>query len=303
VEAPDVPAPSNAARGTTATRLITSARLVHPFPSLLDGAVVTLIALVAGGALPIAVALGLSMTCLQFAIGTVNDLVDARSDAGRKPGKPIPSGLVTPGQARVVALAAALLGLLLALAGGAGLVVLALIGLGIGLAYDLWAKGTTLSWLPLAVGIPLLPLFGWYGATGEVPGLFLVLIPAAANAGTALSIANAIVDMERDDAAGSRSIALALGPARASRLVLALHAVVALLAVATTAVLGAPTGWVVAVLAASAVPLAGAVLGLVAANRDPTSLRELAWEVQAVGTGLLAVAWLGALSASGPAGA
>jgi hypothetical protein len=27
-------------------------------------------------------------------------------------------------------------------------------------------------------------------------------------------------------------------------------------------------------------------------------LREVAWEVQAVGTGLLAVAWLGALSAS-----
>ena len=71
-------------------------------------------------------------------------------------------------------------------------------GLGIGLAYDLWAKGTTLSWLPFAVGIPLLPVYGWYGATGELPGLFVVLVPAAANAGTALAIANAIVDMERD---------------------------------------------------------------------------------------------------------
>jgi 4-hydroxybenzoate polyprenyltransferase len=128
--------------------------------------------------------------------------------------------------------------------------------------------------------------------------LFLVLIPAAANAGTALAIANAIVDVERDTAAGSRSIALALGPERASRLVLALHGVVAALAVATTAIVGAPTGWVVAVLVASAVPIGGAVLGIVAAERDGTSLRELAWEVQAVGTGLLAVAWLAALSAS-----
>ncbi len=35
------------------------------------------------------------MTLLQFAIGTVNDLVDAPRDAGHKPGKPIPAGLVT----------------------------------------------------------------------------------------------------------------------------------------------------------------------------------------------------------------
>jgi hypothetical protein len=49
---------------------------------------------------------------------------------------------------------------------------------------------------------------------------------------------------------------------------------------------------------ASMAPVGGAVLGLVAVNRQGTGLRELAWEVQAVGTGLLAVAWLGALSAS-----
>jgi hypothetical protein len=55
---------------------------------------------------------------------------------------------------------------------------------------------------------------------------------------------------------------------------------------------------VVAILLAACAPLAGAVLGLVTARRDDTGWRELAWEVQAVGTGLLAVAWLGALSAS-----
>ena len=59
------------------------ARLVHPFPSILDGAVVALVALVAGGAAPVAIVLGLSMTLLQFAIGTVNDLVDA--PRGRRP--------------------------------------------------------------------------------------------------------------------------------------------------------------------------------------------------------------------------
>ena len=292
MEAPERPV------GLDLARLAAAARLVHPFPSILDGAVVVLIALVAGGGVLLALVLGLSMTLIQFAIGAVNDIVDAPSDAGRKPGKPIPAGLVSVRDARVVAAVSAALGLLLALAGGPGVVAVAAAGLMIGLAYDLWAKGTTLSWLPFAAGIPLLPLYGWYGATGSVPGLFLVLIPAAANAGTALAIANAIVDMERDLDAGDRSIALALGPARASALVLALHGVVAVLAVATTAVVGAPAGGGAAVLGASLAPLGGGVLGMIAAGRPDHGLRELAWEVQAVGTGLLAVAWLGALSAS-----
>lgn len=263
----------------------------------------TLVALVAGGTPPVALALGLSMTCLQFAIGAVNDLVDAAADAGRKPGKPIPARLVTPAQARLVAALSAAAGLVLALAIGPGLLVLAGVALAIGLAYDLWAKGTTVSWLPLAIGVPLLPVYGWFGATGELPGLFLVLIPAAANAGAALAVANALVDVERDEAAGARSIAVALGPWTASRLVVALQGVVVALAVATAAVVGAPVGWVAAVLAASVVPLGGAALGVVAATREGTGPRELAFEVQAVGTGLLAVAWLAALGASPGAGA
>ena len=279
-------------------RLLTVVRLVHPFPSLLDGAVVALVALVAGGGPWIAGVLGVSMTLLQFAIGTVNDVVDARTDAGLKSGKPIPTGLVSVRRARLVAVVAAAGGLTLSLAGGPGLVLLAGVGLAIGLAYDLWAKGTTLSWLPLAAGIPLLPLYGWYGATGQIPGLFIVLVPAAANAGTALAIANAIVDMERDLAAGNTSIALALGWERASRLAIALQVVVAVLAVATSTALGAPTGWVAAVLLAAIAPIGGAALGLLAATREAIGLRELSWEIQAVGTGLLAVAWLGALSAT-----
>jgi 4-hydroxybenzoate polyprenyltransferase len=279
-------------------RLVDRARLVHPFPSVLDGVVVALVALVGGGAPAIAAVLGISMTLLQFAIGTLNDIVDAPADATTRPRKPIPAGLVSPRTARIVVVGCALAGVALAAVGGPLLMGLAIVGLAIGAGYDLRAKGTTLSWLPFAVGIPLLPVFGWYGATGSLPGMFLVIIPAAANAGTALAIANAIVDMERDEVAGSGSIALALGAARSAFLVLALHVVVALLAVATAVALGAPTGWVAAIVAAASVPLGGAVLGLVAALREGHGWRELAWEVQAVGTGLLAVAWLGALSAS-----
>ena len=275
-----------------------TARLVHPFPSVLDGVVVTLVAIVAGGGVPVALALGVSMTLLQCAIGTVNDVVDAPRDVGHKAGKPIPAGLISVRAATIVAVAAATAGILLAFVGGPWLAALAGIVLGIGLAYDLWAKGTTFSWLPFAIGIPLLPVYGWFGATGALPDLFLVLVPAAAVAGTALAVANALVDMERDEAAGARSIALALGRRRAGSLVVVLHVAVTMLAVATAVVVGAPAGWVAAILLASAAPVGGALLGLIASGRFAASSRELAWEVQAIGTGLLAVAWLGALSAS-----
>src|SRR5580765_746158 len=71
-------------------------RLTHPFPSILDGLVSGAIAFLAGGVADEVVRVGLAMTALQLGIGTVNDVVDAPRDAGRKAGKPIPDGLVSP---------------------------------------------------------------------------------------------------------------------------------------------------------------------------------------------------------------
>ena len=123
-------------------------------------------------------------------------------------------------------------------------------------------------------------------------------MPAAAIAGAALAIANAIVDVERDEEAGNRSVATALGRGRASVLIVVLHGMVAALAIIVVLVLQAPPGWVAAVVAAAALVLGGALAGVAAAGRSGTAWRERAWEVQAVGTGLLAIAWLGAVSAS-----
>ena len=82
-------------------------------------------------------------------------------------------------------------------------------------------------------------------------------------------------------------------------LVIVLHVVVAVLALATAVVLGAPAGWVVAVLVAAACPLGGAVLGLVAALPGGHRLAGAGLGDPGRRHGLLAVAWLGALSASG----
>ncbi|MBA2701297.1 MAG: UbiA family prenyltransferase [Chloroflexi bacterium] len=267
-------------------------RLVHPFPCLLDGGIVVGAAWIAGATPPDAVRLGASMVALQAAIGTLNDIVDAGADAGRKLAKPIPAGAVSLGAARVVFLAAAGIGVGLAVPSGLSLVILAVIVLGIGLAYDLIAKGSAWSWLPFAIGIPILPVYGWLGSGEPLATWFGALIPAAAMAGAALAIANARTDTERDQAAGRASVATRLGPG-ASWLV---HAVlwVAVLAIALAGLVRSGTwvGWLLAAAAAWSLVGAGIVLGRRASPRR----RERAWEIQAVGAGLLALVWLVAIT-------
>jgi 4-hydroxybenzoate polyprenyltransferase and related prenyltransferases len=263
-------------------------RLVHPFPILLDGIATGAVALLAGGEAPTAVRLGAAMVALQASIGILNDLVDAPFDAGRKPGKPIPAGLVSPVVARAVMVAAAGIGLVLVVPFGSGLVAVAGVGLAIGYGYDLVAKGTTWSWLPFAVGIPLLPVFGWYGAVGSLPAPFAILLPEAVMAGAALAIANARADMDRDQAAGLASVAVPLGSRGAWTVGASLLAVVAAVALGSLWLAGAPSLPMAASIGAVFLLGAGVVLG-----REVSSVRlERAWEVQAVGVAVLGATWL-----------
>jgi 4-hydroxybenzoate polyprenyltransferase len=263
-------------------------RLTHPFPSLLDGLVTGAVACVAGADPMSAVRLGLAMTALQVSIGSLNDLVDAPHDLGRKPAKPIPGGLVSPGEARAVAVGGAVVGLELALPSGAATVALALAVLAIGYAYDLAFKGTAWSWLPFAIGIPLLPVFGWLGATGGLPSSFTILLPVAVIAGAALAVANARADVERDAAAGVDSVATRLGIDRSWAVNAGLLGVVIFLAAATLIAQGAPPLALLGALGAAVAIGIGIVLG----RHADSAGRERAWELEAVGVGLLAAVWL-----------
>jgi 4-hydroxybenzoate polyprenyltransferase len=230
------------------------------------------------------------MVALQFAIGAVNDLVDAPRDAVVKPGKPIPAGAVSPAAARLVAAVGLATGLLLSASFGPLLLGVAVAGLATGLVYDLRLKGTAWSWLPFALGIPLLPVYAWLGATGALPGAFAISVPAAVLAGAGLSVANAASDLERDRASGADSLAVRLGRRRTWALVAILQAAAVAVALVSMTVLGGPG-------AGSAVALAGAAtvgLGVVAgASGVATRLgrAELAWEVQGVGLAILAAGW------------
>jgi 4-hydroxybenzoate polyprenyltransferase len=263
---------------------------VHPFPSILDGLVVALVALVAAATPAVALQLGLSMTALQVSIGALNDLHDAADDAGRKPGKPIPAGLVGVPLARAVAVGGAAVGVGLAAVVDGRLAALALVVLLIGYGYDLVAKGTAWSWLPFAVGIPILPVYGWLGGAGELPAFFTALVPMAVLAGAALAIANARADLERDRAAGTVSVATRLGLERSWRWQAVLWVAAAAVGLGWLAFRGAQP-----LPAALVVAAAGLIGALVIWSRDrPPAGRERAWEFEAAAAALALLAWLAA---------
>jgi 4-hydroxybenzoate polyprenyltransferase len=270
-------------------------RLTHPFPSLLDGLVASAAALAAGAEGIAAVRLGLSMVLLQASVGALNDLVDAPSDAGRKPGKPIPAGLVRPAVATGIAVLAGATGVLLAAPSGWVTVGLAIVLLGLGYGYDLWFKGTAWSWLPFAVAIPLFPTYGWLGAAGTLPPIWAVLLPTAMLAGAALAVANAMVDVERDLEAGLASVAIRLGRSRAARVNIGLLCVVWLLATVTLGLAGQLVPWALTAIGGGALGLAGWRL----LRRDNPASRERGWEAESVGVALLAGGWLAGMAAAG----
>ena len=283
---------------STTARLVGLLRLGHPFPSLLDAAVVAALAGVAGADVPRIALLAAAMLALQLGIGAANDWADAPLDTGTRPDKPVPAGLVSRAAAARAAIVLAGAGLGLAAISGLATLVLAVAGLAAGIAYDLRLKGTPWSWLPYAVGIPLLPVFAWVGATGRVPAAFGVLVPVAVVAGAALAVANALADLERDRRAGVATVATTLGLTGARRVGGLLQGAVVATATGSALALGAdPRG-----VALGALGAAITVLGVALGWRSGRGARQHAWEVQAIGLALVAAGWAGGLAAAGRLG-
>ena len=291
-------------------RLYGLVRLVHPFPSTLDAVVTGVVAGIATGRPDVVLRLALAMLSIQAAIGAANDMVDAPADRGAKPDKPIPAGLVTPAMAARVSGVGFTAGLLLALSVSPWAFVLALAGSLVGLAYDLRLKGTAASWLPFAVGIPLLPLFGWVGASGTAPVPILVLAALAIPAGAAIALANALPDLERDLGTGVSTAATALGRIGSWRAVAVLQAVVVAGAAGSfTIIVGGPSNhgtWTAGEATASAIGTVGLAVSCVAlgggvflSSRPGLTARQHGWELQAIATSALAASWLGGIAVAG----
>ena len=286
--------------------MLAFARLVHPFPSALDAAATAALALLAGGTAASALVLGVSMLALQFAIGALNDLVDAPRDVVVRPTKPVAAGRIGRRTAAVVAVAAVAIGLTLAATRGLPTLAVAVAGLATGVLYDLRLKATALSWLPFAIGVPLIPVYAWLGATGTVPAPILGLAVLAFPAGAGLAIANALADVPADSVAGTRTVATRLGATSAWLLATALlagtfaAAVAVLIAAGAGPVASAVTGRLGA-LAWAAIVAGGVFLGLGAwLGLGPgADRRRLGWGMEGVGLAALACGWVGALAVAG----
>ncbi|MEO8230330.1 MAG: UbiA family prenyltransferase [Chloroflexota bacterium] len=253
------------------------------------------LALVAGAEGTRTALLGLAMVSLQVSIGALNDVLDVDRDRGRKPGKPIPAGLVGRGTATAVVVGSLVIGLTASAFAGPGALAVALAGIGVGWAYDLRLKTTGWAWLPFAIGLPLLPVYAWVGATGRLSPAFGLLVPLAIVAGAGVALLNGLADVDRDRAAGVPTPVVRLGARRARWLSGALLGLAGAGAAGSLAAVGAqPWAWVLV-----AAGLAVIAAGLVLAGSSSGARRERGWEAGAIGLGLVAAGWVLGLAGRG----
>jgi 4-hydroxybenzoate polyprenyltransferase len=237
------------------------------------------------------------MTAIQFSIGALNDIVDAPRDRGRRPVKPLADGLLGPAAGRAVAVVAAALGFALSAASGAPTLAVAVAGAACGYAYDLRLSRTAIAWLPLALALPLVPVYAWLGATGSVPAGILALVPIAMLAGGGLAVGNAVADLEADAAAGASSVGVRLGRQAAWRLhALALAASAGLVAVALPP---DPVAAGVGLVLAGAVVLATGIVAMALASTPArATVARSGWQVEAIGVALMGIGWVVAFVAN-----
>jgi len=244
--------------------------LLHPIPSLLT----TLAA--AGFALIFGIGLrdvrlwwiAAIMLLVQFSISALNEWADADLDrrAGRQ--RPIPLGLVLPGTALAVAVLCAVGAFLLSTLASFGTVSLLLVGIGLacGWAYDLRFKATPLSFLPFAVAFPLMPF--WIGLlAGRPASALVILFLAGSPLATAIHLADAIPDRDRDQAAGLKTLAVALGRPGAELIAVSLLLIGTLVSIVLIIGRGQTS---IAALSIVAVVASGVVVGLSSQGQRPS---------------------------------
>src|SRR5450631_4088678 len=178
--------------------------LIHPIPVALHVAAVTLLALLAAWPIfqwqSILLLVG-AHAAMQCAIAVLNDYCDRVPDAQGKKPKPIPLGLILPHEALLFGIACIGLMLLLLLPLNRLALLISLLYLALGLAYNLGLKATPLSGIVFALAIPLIPVYAFVGV-GHIIPLLGWFIPVAALLGIAINLANSLPDIEEDRASG-----------------------------------------------------------------------------------------------------
>jgi len=282
-------------RGGRLSRALHAARIVHPFPTLLNVAATGALAFIAARGIPPTWTLAtmlLVMFCAQAAIGVTNDVFDRDLDARAKRWKPLVAGVVSLWLAVALAIALATTSLALALTLGPVGGGLAALGLACGLAYDARLKRTAFSAVPYMIAIPVLPLWVW-AIVGDWRAALWWLPPMGSLIGLALHLANTLPDIDDDASNGVRGLAHRLGARRSMLLASASFGGALALSAAAAAVV--EYDWRIYAPTASLGVLAlTATLLLYAVRRDRFAL-QIGFAMLAVGSAVLAPGWLAAI--------
>jgi 4-hydroxybenzoate polyprenyltransferase len=229
------------------------------------------------------VQLGLGMLLYQFAIGAANDLADREVDAAAKPWKPLVRGDLRPVEARAVVAACVAGGLIVTLALPLGAWLVGIAGLACGLAYDAALKRTVLSFLPLSLALPLVPVWVFLAVDAWEPLLWWVF-PLGVLFGASLHLANQLPDLATERIRGAAHRA---GARRAALLAFGLFGAGASLAVVVLLFESRPR---------AALAGAAAFLAMVLAPRATRVFgRDGLFGVLAVTTAVIAVVFLSAV--------
>ncbi len=235
-------------------------RAAHPAPAVVVATVAALLAVAAGLPATTTVVVTLAVLSGHLTIGWANDLLDAGRDrtVGRAD-KPLATGRVSTGAVVRALAVAALVCVVLAFAAGwrSGLVLLVL-GIASGQAYNLGLKRTALSWLPYAVTFGTLPAVVTLAAPiAAWPPWWMLAAGAALGVGAHLL--NALPDLADDLHTGVRGLPHRLGERTARPLAAGLLVLASLLAALGPA--GGPAPWMWAVLGAVGVLAVVALVG------------------------------------------
>jgi 4-hydroxybenzoate polyprenyltransferase len=291
-----LPAPPAGPAPRGLARAVRAARIVHPFPTLLNVAATAGLALVATGGDPPAGVLSRMlavMLCAQASIGVTNDYFDRDLDAFTKPWKPVASHLVGPRPAQCLAGALAVAALALAATLGPRSSALAALGLACGLAYDVRLKRSAWSALPYMVALPVLPAWVWVTLGQWRPALWWML-PLGALVGLSLHLQNTLGDIDADAAHGVRGFAHRIGARGAMVLGWASFAAALALAFALAPALSYDVA-VFAPAAAAGLVCLGLSIGVWSLRRDEMG-GQVGFGLLGVGSAVLAVGWLAAVA-------
>ena len=268
---------------------------IHPFPTTAEAVAGTLFFLMAAdGAIGFnwLILFG-SIFLIHASIGLSNDYCDFALDSQTKPGKPLVRGDIKARTALLVAYITATAGALLSLWFGWKTFIVSLAVLASGVTYNVWAKRTIYSWVPYAVFIPALPVWGFLAAE-KFNSLVLLSFPLGVFISLALNLANTLPDLTGDVRNGVKGLAHRLGRSRSVIVIwCAFGGALGLLAL-TPAVLGNNPRRLFPGLALGSIILLLMVIDR-ATGRSDSSLRR-GWYFSAILAIVLGGAWVASLS-------